>query len=103
MSREIDERVVEMRFDNREFEQNVNNTISTIDNLKHSLNFNGLGESISNVGDSFGALARRTIEITAMTRVTNGLINSVKRLSDSFSTLANAKSGFDVYDVKIRA
>lgn len=103
MSREIDERVVEMRFDNREFEQNVNNTISTIDNLKHSLNFNGLGESISNVGDSFGALARRTIEITAITRVTNGLINSVKRLSDSFSTLANAKSGFDVYDVKIRA
>ena len=31
MSRTIDERIVEMRFDNRQFEQNVQTSLSTLD------------------------------------------------------------------------
>ena len=34
MSRTIDERIVEMRFDNRQFEQNVQTSLSTLD--KHN-------------------------------------------------------------------
>ena len=37
MSRTIDERVVEMRFDNRQFEQNVQTSLSTLDKLKRGL------------------------------------------------------------------
>ena len=33
MSRTIDERIVEMRFDNRQFEQNVQTSLSTLDKL----------------------------------------------------------------------
>ena len=34
MSSTIDERVVEMRFDNRQFESNVQTSLSTLDKLK---------------------------------------------------------------------
>ena len=37
MSRTIDERIVEMRFDNRQFEQNVQTSLSTLDKLKRGL------------------------------------------------------------------
>ena len=39
MSRQIDERVVEMRFDNAQFEKNVSTTMSTLDQFKQKLNF----------------------------------------------------------------
>lgn len=41
MSTTIDERVVEMRFDNQKFEQNVKTSMSTIEKLKKSLNLEG--------------------------------------------------------------
>ena len=40
MSKTIDERVVEMRFDNKQFEQNVQTSISSIEKLEKSLNLN---------------------------------------------------------------
>ena len=40
MSREIDEKIVEMRFDNRDFEQNVKVSMSTLEKFKEKLNLN---------------------------------------------------------------
>ena len=37
MSKTVDERVVEMRFDNKQFEANVKTSMSTLDKLKSSL------------------------------------------------------------------
>ena len=45
----IDERVVEMRFDNADFESNVNQSIKTINKLKESLDFEGAGDSFENI------------------------------------------------------
>lgn len=41
MSEVIESRVVEMRFDNSQFESNVRESMKTIDNLKSNLNFEG--------------------------------------------------------------
>ena len=41
MSQEIDKRVVEMQFDNKQFEKNVQASLNTIDKLKMALNFDG--------------------------------------------------------------
>ena len=38
MSKQVDERVVSMQFDNKNFERNVQTTLSTLDKLKQSLN-----------------------------------------------------------------
>ena len=42
MSNSIDSKVVEMKFDNRDFETNVKNTMSTLDKLKDKLKFKGV-------------------------------------------------------------
>lgn len=39
MSKTIDERVVEMRFDNKQFESNVQTSLSTIEKLKKSFGY----------------------------------------------------------------
>ena len=41
MSKSIDEKVVEMRFDNQHFEKNVSTTMSTLEKLKRSLKLEG--------------------------------------------------------------
>ena len=43
MSSDIDSKVVEMRFDNSQFERNVQTSLSTLDRLKSGLNFSGVG------------------------------------------------------------
>ena len=52
MSTTIDERVVEMRFDNKDFEKNVQTSLKTIDDLKKHLNFDDSTKSVQNLQDS---------------------------------------------------
>ena len=49
MSKTIDQKVVEMQFDNAQFEENVSTSISTLDKLKQSLNFDGAAKSFENI------------------------------------------------------
>lgn len=49
MSTTIDEKVVEMRFDNKHFETNVQTSISTLDKLKQSLDLNGAAKGLENI------------------------------------------------------
>lgn len=56
MSPVIDQRVVEMGFDNARFEKNVHTSISTLDKLKAALNLDGATKGISNIGSAFNKL-----------------------------------------------
>lgn len=56
MSPVIDQRVVEMGFDNARFEKNVHTSISTLDKLKAALNLDGATKGISNVESAFNKL-----------------------------------------------
>lgn len=49
MSTTIDEKVVEMRFDNRNFEKNVKTTMSSLDRLKQKLKLDGATKGIQDV------------------------------------------------------
>lgn len=70
MSTLVDERVVEMKFDNRDFERNTRQSMSTIQNLKAALNFSGTAKSLN---DSFNSVD------------TNPLIASLEKAEKSFS------------------
>lgn len=48
----IDERVVEMRFDNKDFEKNVSTSLKTIDELKKSLDFEDATNSLEELQDT---------------------------------------------------
>ena len=46
MSTTVDSRVVEMRFDNKQFESNVQTSMSTLDKLKQKLNLSGASKGL---------------------------------------------------------
>lgn len=118
MSRTIDERIVQMTFNNSNFEKNAKTTISTLDKLKQSLDF-------SNAKDSVGVLqkAANSIDLSGMTRsmqvfetiATGALLNVGRRIEElgekvlKFVTQFNAfspenlVSGWGKYDQIIAA
>ena len=119
MSRTIDQRVVEMQFDNRNFESNVKTSMSTIDKLKQSLNFTGAAKGLENVGDAakkvnmtglgsaiesvrskFSAL--EVIGVTALANITNSAVNAGKRVISAL-TIDPIKTGFEEYETQINA
>lgn len=119
MSKKVDERVVEMRFDNRQFESNVSTSMSTLEKLKKSLkldkaakgfddinksaknvNLSGLGKAVESVQLKFSAL--QVAATTALANITNSAVNAGKRLIDAF-TLEPIMSGFNEYETQINA
>ena len=52
MSKTIDERVVEMRFDNKQFESGVQTSLSSIEKLKKSLDMNGAAKGFEQVDNA---------------------------------------------------
>ena len=49
MSKQVDERVVSMQFDNKRFESNVQTTLNTLDKLKQSLNLKGATKGLEEI------------------------------------------------------
>lgn len=119
MSTTVDERVVEMRFDNRQFEQNIQTSLSSIDKLKRSLNLEGAAKGLETVNDAaqkcnmspltnavetvrvrFSAL--EVMAITALQNITNSALVAGKNLVSAF-TVDPIKSGFEEYETQINA
>lgn len=59
MSKVIEERITEMRFENRAFEQAVSQSLKTIEKLKQSLNFDNIKDSIGSIDVSADAIKQR--------------------------------------------
>lgn len=119
LSKTVDERVVEMRFDNKDFESNVQTTMSTLDKLKQKLNFSGASKGLENIEKSAGKVnmsglgtAVETVQakfsnlevmsVTALANITNSAINTGKKIVDAF-TLEPVMSGFEEYETQINA
>lgn len=119
MSKTIDEKVVEMRFDNSQFEKNVQTSLSTLDKLKRSLNLDGASKGLENVGAAAGKLnfnglgsgietvkakfsALEVMAVTALANITNSLVNMGKQMVKTF-TLDPIYTGFQEYEQKIGA
>lgn len=75
MSKKVDERVVEMRFDNAQFEKNVSTSMSTLEKLKKSLNFDGASKSFENID--------RAANNVSFDKISSG----VEDLKNRFSTM----------------
>ena len=119
MSATIDSRVVEMRFDNKNFESNVQTSLSTLDKLKNSLNMNGaaksfeqidnaakkvnmsgLGNAVESVRLKFSAL--EVMAVTALSNITTAALNAGIRITKAL-TLDPVKLGFSEYETQIGA
>ena len=119
MSRTIDQKVVEMQFDNRQFERNVSTTMSSVEKLKQSLNFTGASKGLEDVGTAtkkidmaglgsavdavkvkFSAL--QVMGVTALSNITNSALNAGKRIASAL-TIDPIKTGFQEYETQINA
>lgn len=121
MSTTVDERVVEMRFDNKQFERNIQTSLSSLDKLKKSLNLEGAAKGLETVNDAankcsgnmsplsnavetvrvrFSAL--EVMAITALQNITNSALAAGKNLVSAF-TIDPIKTGFEEYETQINA
>lgn len=119
MSKQVDERVVEMRFDNANFERNAQQSLSTLEKLKNALSFkgakdglkdidnatrsvnmNGLASSVETVGSKFSAL--QVIGVTALATITNQAIHAGEALIRSLS-IDQISAGWTKYAEKTTA
>lgn len=115
----IDQRVVEMRFDNKQFESGVATTMSTLEKFKQSLNLTGatkglenvstaakrcdmsaLGTAVETVRTKFSAL--EVMGVTALANITNSAVNAGKRMVSAL-TIDPIKTGFQEYETQINA
>lgn len=119
MSKTIDERVVEMRFDNKQFESNVQTSLSTIEKLKKSLDMDGatkglesidsaakkvdmsgFGSAVETVKTRFSAL--EVMAVTALANITNSVVNTGKQMLRSL-TIEPIADGFNEYELTLNA
>ncbi len=52
----VDERIVEMKFENHLFEKNVNTSIGTLEKLKNALKFNGVDKNLADLDKSVNSM-----------------------------------------------
>ena len=119
MSREVDERVVQMQFDNAQFERGTRQTMGTLEKLKQSLQFKGvekgferissasqkvdfseMTKALESIESKFSAV--NVIAVTALTSITNKAIATGERLVKALS-LDPIISGFQEYETQINA
>lgn len=116
MSQEVDSHVVEMRFDNANFEKNTKQTISTIDRLMEKLQFKGaekgfekldaaaenvdfaaMQTSLDRLESKFSSL--NIVATTALVNITNKFVDAGEKLVKSLS-IDQVVSGWDKYTEK---
>lgn len=119
MSKEIDQKVIEMQFDNKQFEANVHTTMSSIDRLKSKLNFDKVSDSLDNVTKASRKVDMSALEkgieavqiqfsaldvaaVTALQRITNAAIDTGEKLVKSLS-VDQISAGWDKYGEKTSA
>jgi len=78
MSRTVDQKVVQMQFDNAQFEQGAKQSMSTLDKLKQALHFDGANKGVEDLN------------------------NSIKKIDFSQAEIAATRAGFHIQDVWLK-
>lgn len=119
MSTTVDNRVVEMQFDNKQFEANVKTTMSTLERLKQSLNLrgaskgleevqaaaskcdvSGLNNGLNEARNGFSAL--QVMGVTALATITNQAVHAGERMVKAL-TITPVTDGYREYETQMNA
>lgn len=117
MSKSIDERVVEMQFDNQQFEKGISTSVKSLDKLKKSLQLDdagrsfeklersaknvrldGLAASVDAISNKFTLMGR--MSIAWMDNIAHAAVNAGKRIVNAL-TVDPVRSGFNEYELKM--
>jgi len=117
MSSKVDDRIVNMKFNNAQFEKGVADTSSSLEKLKKGLTFAGIGKGIgdvaasiknlsldglangvANIASKFTSLS--VIGVTALANIANKAVDVGIQLAKSL-TIDPIKAGLDEYELKM--
>lgn len=117
MGNTVDERIVKMGFDNKQFERGIDQSTQSLDKLKKGLNLQGatkglegldraarsfslggMADTLVGISNKFSSLG--IIGITTLQNLTNSAVNSGKRIISAL-TIDPIMSGFKEYETKI--
>ena len=119
MSKTVDQRVVEMRFDNKDFEKNVQTSMSTLEKLKSALKLDGVSNGLKNLSNSakkvdFSGMAdgietvnarfsaMQVVGMTALSNITSAAMRAGMNLVKSF-TIEPVMGGFKEYELQMNS
>ena len=119
MSANIDERVVQMKFQNSQFLAGIKDTLSALDQLKKGLNFDGATKSLDTLNEasrrfslttlanateavSAKFVAMATVAITALTNIANRAVDVGANLVKSL-TIDPIKAGLSEYETTLNS
>ena len=119
MSNAIEERILEMKFDNKQFESGIQtslnslgrlekglqlkgatNGLSELDRSMKSLSFDRLANSVDFIASKFTGLG--IMGVTAMQNIANSMFNATKNMASAL-TIDPIKTGFAEYETQINA
>ena len=119
MSKQIDEKVVSMKFDNKQFESNVSTTMSTLDKLKAKLNFSGASKGLEQINTAANKVdmkgmsnaietvqmklsAMQVVGVTALANIANQAVEAGKKMVNAL-TLEPVLTGYQEYKTQLNA
>lgn len=120
MAKNVEKRIVQMEFDNKNFERNANQSMSTLERLKRHLEFKGaekgfenikrasenlkldtrIGGSLEKVKVGFSAMG--VVGATVLSNLTTSAMNLGSKLVSAL-TIDPIKMGFSEYEMQINA
>ena len=119
MSNNIEDNIVSMQFDNKQFESGVATSLSTMDKLRSSLNFPDAGKGLADVNTAVSRfnmnpmasaiqgvsklwLGLTTVAVTAISNITNKVVDAGLNLAKSF-TIDPITQGFQEYEKNLNS
>lgn len=103
----IDERVVEAKFDNKQFQSGVKDTLGSLDNLKKGLNLEGASKGLDSVGAAAGRVSNginvmRIAAVTAIATIAHQATYAGEQFVKSF-TVGPLLDGLHEYETQLNS
>lgn len=96
----VENRVVEMEFDNKRFESNIKDSISSIERLKEALTFRGLKDGFEDIEKSSKSFGKTTTaSFDSITAAANNI--NLSNISDSIAALEQRFSTFGIVGKRV--
>ncbi|MDR2395794.1 MAG: tape measure protein [Endomicrobium sp.] len=108
MSKTVDSKIVELAFNNKNFEKGVGQSIQTLENLNKSLDQASSGEAFAKLTQSIDAIGQHftisgQIAFAALQRITHGAIDAGAALIKHLVMPPAMTDGFNEYELKMNS
>lgn len=119
MSTTIDEKIVELKFNNKDFSKNIQDSLNMLGKFKSSLNFSDSAKSLKSIGDAANGITLNPLiisvqgaqkEFSLLRSVAEGAMEQIgAKIADMGSTIVNGltlepvMTGFQEYETQMNA